>query len=178
MLNFLRSPKDNSDESRRSDSPLATKQDLVQMENRIMALIDDTLADVQAQTTVVGSVATLLAGLSAQLAAAGTDPTKLAALKSQLDNNTAALSAAVVANTPSPANITPVSGGVAVSTPLVVSGAVASNANVPASGAVAGNVNGPVSSPQSNPNTTPANVNNTQTVPGVITSGPNFVPTS
>jgi hypothetical protein len=41
-----------------------------------------------------------LQGLSAQLAAAGTDPAALDAIKASLDANTAALAAAVVANTP------------------------------------------------------------------------------
>lgn len=69
-------------------------------ENTIVTLIDDTLADVQAQTTVVSSVVTLLQSLSAQIAAAGTDPVKLQAIKDQIDQNSAAMAAAVTANTP------------------------------------------------------------------------------
>jgi hypothetical protein len=66
----------------------------------IMASVADVQADVTAQTTVIGSAVTLLQGLSAQLAAAGTDPAALDAIKASLDANTAALAAAVVANTP------------------------------------------------------------------------------
>ena len=65
-----------------------------------MALVDDVLADVQDESTVIGSVEQLLTNLSAQLAAAGTDPAKLAQVKSAIDANKARLSAAVVANTP------------------------------------------------------------------------------
>lgn len=76
------------------DLKLSTKQE------KTMALIDDTLADVTAQTTVEQSAVTLLNSLSAQLAAAGTDPVKLQQIKDGLDANTAALAAAVAANTP------------------------------------------------------------------------------
>lgn len=65
-----------------------------------MAVIDDVQADVEAQSTVIGSVETLLANLSAQITAAGTDPVKLQAIKDALEVNSARLSAAVVANTP------------------------------------------------------------------------------
>ena len=99
MFNFLHSPKDTPDDPLRSGPDWLTKQDLLALEKRIMAMIDDLTQDVQAQTTVVASVTTLLASLSQQLAAAGTDPVKLAALKTQIDTNTASLSAAVVANT-------------------------------------------------------------------------------
>jgi hypothetical protein len=66
----------------------------------LMTSVADVQADVTAQTTVIGSAVTLLQGLSAQLAAAGTDPAALDAIKASLDANTAALAAAVVANTP------------------------------------------------------------------------------
>ena len=67
-----------------------------------MALLDDIIADVTEETTVVQSVVTLLQSLSDQLKAAGTDPVKLAALKTQIDANKAALAKAVVDNTPTP----------------------------------------------------------------------------
>lgn len=76
-------------------------------ENNIVALIDDTLADVQAETTVIASVVTLLQNLSAQIAAAGTDPMKLQAIKTQIDQNSASLAAAVIANTPAAPPATP-----------------------------------------------------------------------
>jgi len=72
------------------------------MENRIMALLDDVIADVAEETTVIESVVTLLTNLSQQLKDAGTDPVKLAALKTQIDSNKAALAKAVVDNTPTP----------------------------------------------------------------------------
>ena len=72
------------------------------MENRIMALLDDVIADVAEETTVIESVVTLLTNLSQQLKDAGTDPVKLAALKTQIDANKAALAKAVVDNTPTP----------------------------------------------------------------------------
>ena len=80
----------------------ATKHDLNQLEIRIMALLDDIIADVQEETTVIESVVTLLTSLSDQLKAAGTDPVKLEALKVQIDANKKALADAVVANTPVP----------------------------------------------------------------------------
>jgi hypothetical protein len=70
------------------------------MEKRIMALLDDIIADVEDEETVEASMTTLLTNLSAALAAAGTDPVKLAALKAKIDTDKAAMAAAVVANTP------------------------------------------------------------------------------
>lgn len=67
------------------------------------AALDQLSADVAAQTTVVASVTTLLSTLSAQLAAAAAsnDPqAAILAVKDNIDANTAALSAAVTANTP------------------------------------------------------------------------------
>lgn len=67
------------------------------------AALDQLSADVAAQTTVVASVTTLLSTLSAQLAAAAAsnDPqAAILAVKDTIDANTAALSAAVTANTP------------------------------------------------------------------------------
>ena len=95
-------PKQRIKSPRRSCFIYATKRDLQEMEERIMALLDDVIADVQEETTVIESVVTLLTSLSAQLAAAGTDPVKLAALKTQIDANKKALSDAVVANTSPP----------------------------------------------------------------------------
>lgn len=66
---------------------------------RIMTSVADVQASVTAEDTVITSAVTLLQGLSAALAAAGTDPAALAALKTDIDTNTAALAAAIVANT-------------------------------------------------------------------------------
>ena len=64
--------------------------------------VEDILAKVEAQTTVIGSVETTLTELSARLKEAITenDPMKLQAIADELDANTTRLSAAVVANTP------------------------------------------------------------------------------
>lgn len=64
------------------------------------ASIDDVVTAVQNETTVEQSVITLLNQLSAQVKAAGTDPVKLQAVLDQISTNSAALSAAVTANTP------------------------------------------------------------------------------
>lgn len=80
------------------------------------------LADLQtavaAEDTEIGSAITLLNGIPALIAAAGTDPVALAALVSDIQNQTQALAAAVVANTPSaPGGGTPITGtGVGTST--------------------------------------------------------------
>lgn len=79
---------------------------LEQKADQIMSALTDLQASVAAEDTVIASVETLLQGLSAALAAAGTDPAALAALKTDIDTQTAALSAAVAANTPAPAPTT------------------------------------------------------------------------
>jgi len=66
----------------------------------LMALIDDLVTKVEAQTTVVTSVEELLVHLSQMIADAGTDPVKLQAVIDTVDANTARLTAAVTANTP------------------------------------------------------------------------------
>ncbi len=66
----------------------------------LMALIDDLVTKVEAQTTVITSVEELLAHLTQMLQDAGTDPVKLQAVIDTVDANTARLTAAVVANTP------------------------------------------------------------------------------
>ena len=57
--------------------------------------------DVAENASVIQSAITLLNNIKALLDAAGTDPVKLAALSTALEANSAALAAAVVANTPS-----------------------------------------------------------------------------
>lgn len=72
-----------------------------------MAAIDDLQAAVAAEDTVIDSAVTLLNGIPALIAAAGVDPAKLAALQSDITAKTTALSAAVLANTPTPAPAAP-----------------------------------------------------------------------
>jgi hypothetical protein len=68
---------------------------------RIMTDLTQLTADVSAITTEVDSAIALLNGLKAALDAAGTDPVALKALSQALEDKTAALAAALVANTPS-----------------------------------------------------------------------------
>ena len=65
-----------------------------------MSAIDDLTTQVAANTSVEASAVQLIQGIASQLSAAGTDPSKLAALTSQLNASAAALSAAILANTP------------------------------------------------------------------------------
>jgi hypothetical protein len=84
-----------------SMSQVATKQDLKEMEKRIMLVLDDLIADVTDESAVDDSIIALLNTIAAQLAAAGQDPAKLQQLKDLIDANKAKIAAAVVANTPS-----------------------------------------------------------------------------
>lgn len=81
---------------------LAKLDDLLAKENQHMKNLDDLIADVTAQTTVVQSVSTLLSSLSAQLqaAVAAGDTAKIQQIATAMEANTASLSAAVTANTP------------------------------------------------------------------------------
>ena len=68
----------------------------------IMSALTDLQAAVAAEDTVIASAITLLQGLKAQLdaAIASGDPAALTALSTDIGNQTAALSAAITANTP------------------------------------------------------------------------------
>lgn len=75
---------------------------------KIMAAIDDLVATVNAEDSVIDSAVILINGFAAQLAAAGVDPTKLANLQADIKAKTAALAAAIANNaTPPPASATP-----------------------------------------------------------------------
>lgn len=67
---------------------------------RITMNIQDILAKVTAQKTVIDSAAALLASLSQEIKDAGTDPAALQAISDALDANGAELTAAITANTP------------------------------------------------------------------------------
>lgn len=73
---------------------------------KIMALLDQLTADVQADKDAVNSAITLINGLAQQIKDAGTDPAALKALTDQLEANTSSLAAAVTANTTPPAEPT------------------------------------------------------------------------
>jgi hypothetical protein len=69
----------------------------------VMALLDDVLAKVTAETTVVDSVVTLLTELKTKLDAAiatGADPAKLQAISDAIGSNTQKLADGVTTNTP------------------------------------------------------------------------------
>ena len=67
----------------------------------IMSQETETLiAEMERNTSVVGSALTFIAGIQAQLADAGTDPEKLAKLAADLKANDDKLAAAIVTNTP------------------------------------------------------------------------------
>jgi hypothetical protein len=76
-------------------------------EDTMAATIQDVLTDVQAETTVEGSVITLLNSLSAQLLAANVPQATIDSIVGTLQSNTAALSAALAANTPAAATTPP-----------------------------------------------------------------------
>ncbi len=74
--------------------------DLEKMERKIMVTLDDIVADVTEEKSVIQGAVTLLGQLSQMIKDAGTDPVKLQAVKDLIDSNKADLAAAVVANTP------------------------------------------------------------------------------
>lgn len=75
---------------------------ILKLEFKEMATLDDVVAEVTAQKTIVASVQALIKGLQDQLAAAiaSGDPAKVQAVLDALKANDAALAAAVPANTP------------------------------------------------------------------------------
>jgi chromosome segregation ATPase len=69
-------------------------------EERIMASLDDIELAVTENTTLDGSIVEMVNGLAAQIEALKTDPVKLAALATSLRASSAAITAAILANTP------------------------------------------------------------------------------
>jgi len=69
--------------------------------------LDALTSAVEEETTVDQSIITLLNGIAAQLEAAKNDPAKIAAVTAQIRQNSAAISAAVKANTPSDTGTSP-----------------------------------------------------------------------
>lgn len=82
---------------------------IAEMEQNIMAAIDDLTTQVASNRTVIESAVVLINGIAARITAAGVDPAKLAALTADLKAKDDELAAAVVANTPAapPAPPTP-----------------------------------------------------------------------
>lgn len=86
------------------------KLDKIQLkENYIMATLDEALAVVTSESTVDDSIVALLEQLAAQIQAGGlsaADQAKVDAIFTNATNNSAKITAAVVANTPA-APVTP-----------------------------------------------------------------------
>jgi beta-phosphoglucomutase-like phosphatase (HAD superfamily) len=76
--------------------------EILDNQRKIMSALTDLQAAVAAENTVIASAITLLNGLKAQLdaAIASGDPAALTALSADIAGQTAALAAAVTANTP------------------------------------------------------------------------------
>jgi hypothetical protein len=76
--------------------------EILDNQRKIMSALTDLQAAVAAENTVIASAITLLNGLKAQLdaAIASGDPAALTALSADIAGQTAALAAAVQANTP------------------------------------------------------------------------------
>ena len=80
----------------------ASVDELINKENKTMAVIDDLQAELANNTTVVGSVKQLVQNIKAALDSAGTNDAKLTEIKNALAANDQTLSDLVVANTPPP----------------------------------------------------------------------------
>ena len=87
---------------RKIDGLTAALARIQQEEAKMTGELQQLTDDIAAETTVEQSAITLLQGLAAQLKAAAEDPAQVKALASQIEQNTAALSAAITANTPPP----------------------------------------------------------------------------
>lgn len=85
-------------------------QALLNQGTTIMTILDTLKAQVEANNTVTQSAITLINGLKAKLdeALAANDTTALQALSDTLGNETSALAAAVITNTPATATVTAV----------------------------------------------------------------------
>jgi len=82
-------------------SRIEHKLDQLLLQEEVMAgELDALTAQVAENTSVEQSAITLIQNLAAQIQAAGTDPAKLDALVQQLHGSSAALAAAITANTP------------------------------------------------------------------------------
>lgn len=117
---FLRDLAGITESNNKLDQLLKTTGDLLKMATKLATEIDALKASVITLTTAEQSAIALIGGFSAQLTAAvdtalekGATPaelTSLTDLQIAIDTNTAALAAAVAANTPTPAPPTPPSG--------------------------------------------------------------------
>lgn len=68
---------------------------------KIMATLDDIVADVASESAVDDSIITLLNNIAQQLKDAGNDPAKLQAILDGIEANKKKIADAVTANTPS-----------------------------------------------------------------------------
>lgn len=72
----------------------------LRMEQNMSKAMDDLIAEVAAEKTVIDSAITLIEGFSQRLTDAGVDATKLAALVTDMQAEKDKLAASVAANTP------------------------------------------------------------------------------
>lgn len=80
---------------------------ITQLEKHVMAKLDDVIADVTAEGTVIDSVLTLIQGLKDQIANLGLsteDQAKVDAIFAQVEANKGKLASAIPANTPADPN--------------------------------------------------------------------------
>jgi hypothetical protein len=82
------------------DQILVLLQTVVGKEEKMASDLTDLTAQVQAETDAETAAITLLTTLSADIASLKNDPVAIQALSDKLKANAAALSAAIVANTP------------------------------------------------------------------------------
>lgn len=106
-LQELREQRQNEFDWIKSLSGLVTKHDLKEMENRIMAKIEEVLQDISDESTLEDSILALVTGIKQQLADALANVTvpadvqaKIDAAFAQLEANKAKLTDAITANTP------------------------------------------------------------------------------
>lgn len=82
------------------DAVFSALKHLITQGNKIMGDLTDITAAVAEETTVDQSILTLMTSMADQINSLKNDPVALAALATQIRANSAALSAAIVANTP------------------------------------------------------------------------------
>jgi len=79
---------------------LANQKVSAEKERHMTQQLDDLTVAVEENTTLDGSIIQLVDGLAAQIAALKDDPAKLTALAASLREKSAAIAAAIAANTP------------------------------------------------------------------------------
>lgn len=137
-MNFLHRQNDHDEDDSKFgsimdklDRILSNQETIMSTGNQVSQDVLDLQAQVASDTTVQQSVITLLNGLSTQLGTAKNDPAAVEAIIATMKQNSAAIAAAIVANTPAaPPSGSPSGGG-----PAPAGGTPnPANPNVPAGG--------------------------------------------